>query len=79
MSRLYIGRLSHRARDRDVERLFESFGKLREIVLKNGYGFVVSIHIAITLVKSNSLFDKKVRQIYEFCIRVIFFINYWLL
>lgn len=41
-ARVYIGRLSHRARDRDVEKLFKPFGRIREIVLKNGYGFVVS-------------------------------------
>jgi len=39
-SRVYLGRLSHRARERDVEKLFKSFGRIREIVLKNGYGFV---------------------------------------
>lgn len=41
-NRVYIGRLSHRARDRDVEKLFKGYGRIREIVLKNGYGFVVS-------------------------------------
>jgi RNA recognition motif-containing protein len=41
MSRLYIGRLSDSARERDVERFFKGYGRLREIVLKNGYGFVV--------------------------------------
>ena len=49
-ARVYIGRLSHRARDRDVEKLFKSFGRIREIVLKNGYGFVVSrFYIGILL------------------------------
>lgn len=42
-ARLYIGRLSDVARDRDVERFFKGYGRIREIVLKNGYGFVVSI------------------------------------
>jgi len=42
-ARLYIGRLSDSARDRDVERFFKGYGRLREIVLKNGYGFVVSV------------------------------------
>jgi len=41
--RLYIGRLSDTARDRDVERFFKGYGRIREIVLKNGYGFVVSV------------------------------------
>jgi RNA recognition motif-containing protein len=42
MSRLYLGRLSDSARERDVERFFKGYGRIREIVLKNGYGFVVS-------------------------------------
>lgn len=41
-TRVYIGRLSHSAREKDVERFFKGYGKVREIVLKEGYGFVVS-------------------------------------
>jgi len=39
-TRVYIGRLSHRARERDVEDFFRGFGKIRDVILKNGYGFV---------------------------------------
>lgn len=39
-SRVFVGRLSYRARESDVERFFRGFGKIREINLKNGYGFV---------------------------------------
>jgi len=35
--RVFIGRLSHRARESDVERFFRGFGKIREINLKNDY------------------------------------------
>nr|CAB3266593.1 serine/arginine-rich splicing factor 5 [Phallusia mammillata] len=38
--RVYVGRLSHRARESDVERFFRGFGKIRDIMLKNGFGFV---------------------------------------
>lgn len=38
--RVYLGRLSHSARESDVERFFKGFGKIREITLKEGYGFV---------------------------------------
>lgn len=41
-TRVYIGRLSHHARERDVERFFKGYGRLRDVMLKNGYGFVVS-------------------------------------
>jgi len=39
-TRVFIGRLNHRARESDVERFFKGYGKLRDISLKNGYGFV---------------------------------------
>jgi len=40
-TRVYIGRLPDSAKDRDVERFFKGYGRIREILLKNGYGFVV--------------------------------------
>ena len=43
MSRVYIGRLSYQAREKDIERFFKNYGHIREINLKNGFGFVVSI------------------------------------
>jgi len=42
MSRIYVGRLSYNAREKDVERFFRGFGRIRDINLKNGFGFVVS-------------------------------------
>lgn len=38
--RVYIGRLSPRAREHEVERFFQGYGKIRDIMLKNGFGFV---------------------------------------
>ncbi|XP_042600603.1 serine/arginine-rich splicing factor 6-like isoform X1 [Cyprinus carpio] len=40
MSRVYVGKLSYRAREKDVERFFKGYGKILEVDLKNGYGFV---------------------------------------
>ncbi len=40
MSRVYIGRLPQRASERDVERFFKGYGRIRDVVVKNGYGFV---------------------------------------
>lgn len=42
MSRIYVGRLSYQVREKDVERFFRGFGRIRDINLKNGFGFVVS-------------------------------------
>lgn len=44
-TRVYIGRLSHHARERDVERFFKGYGRLRDVMLKNGYGFVVGFFV----------------------------------
>ncbi|MFH4978544.1 hypothetical protein AB6A40_005253 [Gnathostoma spinigerum] len=39
-ARVYIGRLSYRASERDIEYFFRGYGRIRDIVLKNGFGFV---------------------------------------
>lgn len=39
-SRIYIGRLPYRAQEKDIEKFFKGYGKIREMMLKNGYGFV---------------------------------------
>jgi len=39
-ARVFIGRLPSRASERDVEHFFKGFGKIREVVLKTGFGFV---------------------------------------
>jgi len=38
--RVYIGNIPGNARERDVEKFFKGYGRLREVVVKNGYGFV---------------------------------------
>lgn len=47
MSRVYIGRLSYRAREKDVERFFKGYGKILEVDLKNGYGEIYSLFAAV--------------------------------
>eukprot|EP00096_Caligus_rogercresseyi_P014187 TRINITY_DN66_c0_g1_i7.p1 TRINITY_DN66_c0_g1~~TRINITY_DN66_c0_g1_i7.p1 ORF type:complete len:136 (-),score=19.47 TRINITY_DN66_c0_g1_i7:866-1273(-) len=39
-TRVYMGGLSRRVRERDVEKLTRKYGRVREVSLKNGYGFV---------------------------------------
>ncbi|KAG0168013.1 Serine/arginine-rich splicing factor 6 [Apophysomyces sp. BC1015] len=38
--RVYIGRLSQDAKQEDLERLFKEYGKIQEVTLKKGFGFV---------------------------------------
>lgn len=42
-SRVYVGGLPFGVRDRDLEKFFKGFGRIRDILIKNGYGFVVSV------------------------------------
>lgn len=39
-TRLYVGGLPHGVNERDLERFFRGYGRMREVLLKNGYGFV---------------------------------------
>ncbi|XP_040570202.1 serine-arginine protein 55 [Lepeophtheirus salmonis] len=39
-SRVYVGNLPENVRERDVEKLFKEYGRIREVVIKSGYGFV---------------------------------------
>lgn len=41
-TRIYIGRLNYEVRERDLEKFFKGYGRIREILIKNGFGFVVS-------------------------------------
>lgn len=41
-SRVYVGGLPYGVRERDLERFFKGYGRTRDILIKNGYGFVVS-------------------------------------
>lgn len=38
---MYLGRLPYHVREDDVERFVKGYGRVRDIMLKNGYGFVV--------------------------------------
>lgn len=38
--RVFIGRLNPAAREKDVERFFKGYGRIRDIDLKRGFGFV---------------------------------------
>lgn len=50
MSRVYIGKLSYRAREKDVEKFFKGYGKILEVDLKNGYGGYPAHFVAHRLV-----------------------------
>lgn len=41
-TRVYVGRLSNDTREKDLERFFKGYGRLTEVLMKNGYSFVVS-------------------------------------
>lgn len=40
VTRVFVGRLNYEVRERDLERFFRGYGRIEDIVLKNGFGFV---------------------------------------
>lgn len=48
-ARVFLGRLPRDIREKDIEKFFRGFGRIREINLKNGFGFVVGCVIFISL------------------------------
>lgn len=43
-TRIYLGRLARDVRERDIEKFVRGYGRVREVSIKVGYGFVVSLH-----------------------------------
>ncbi len=39
-TRVYVGRLPYKASERDVEHFFRGYGRIVEVIMKNGYAFV---------------------------------------
>lgn len=39
-NRVYLGNLSEDTRERDIEKFFKGYGKIRDVILKGTYGFV---------------------------------------
>lgn len=58
MTRVFIGRLSMSARESDVEKFLRGYGKVRDISLKRGYGFVVRYQCASISRNNLSLVEK---------------------
>lgn len=44
-TRVYVGRISYDVRERDIEKFFKGYGRIREILLKDGFAFVVSFFL----------------------------------
>ena len=38
--RVYVGNIPSDTRDRDLEKFFKGYGRINDVVVKNGYGFV---------------------------------------
>uniref|UniRef100_A0A1B6DQ13 RRM domain-containing protein n=1 Tax=Clastoptera arizonana TaxID=38151 RepID=A0A1B6DQ13_9HEMI len=39
-TRVFVGGLTYRVRERDLERFFRKFGRVKEVAMKNGFAFV---------------------------------------
>ncbi|KAI7691676.1 Serine-arginine protein 55 [Sarcoptes scabiei] len=43
-TRVYVGRISYDVRERDIEKFFKGYGRIREILLKDGFAFEFDDH-----------------------------------
>jgi splicing factor, arginine/serine-rich 4/5/6 len=43
-AQIYIGHLSHRIQERDLEKEFKPFGEIKDVAVKRGFGFIVRDH-----------------------------------
>lgn len=41
-TRVFVGGLTYRVRERDIEKFFRKYGRIKEVAMKNGFAFVVS-------------------------------------
>lgn len=48
-SRIYVGKLPSDVREREIEKSFGKYGKIREIAMKGNYCFIVSVFIMVWL------------------------------
>ena len=39
-TRVFIGNIHNNCREKDIDRFFKNYGRLRDVVIKQGYGFV---------------------------------------
>lgn len=39
-TRVFVGGITYRVRERDIERFFRKYGRIKEISMKNGFAFV---------------------------------------
>lgn len=42
-TRVFVGGLTYRVRERDIEKFFRKYGRIKEVAMKNGFAFVVSL------------------------------------
>ena len=49
--RLYVGKIPRDVRERDVDKTFRKFGRIREIAMKGNYCFIVCNFLPSNLLK----------------------------
>lgn len=52
---MYVGGLPYGVREKDLERFFKGYGRIRDVLIKNGYGFCVSTNSVVMFWKVSLL------------------------
>lgn len=56
-SRLYVGKLPSDIRERDIDKVFGKFGRIREIAMKGNYCFIVRVVLILKEIQSSFFFQ----------------------
>ena len=77
-TRVYVGGLSHRTREKDVERFFRKFGRIREISMKvtrdrvNSFYLFIDRHVDL-------LYLSYIQYFQRITVKPLYFLTEWIL
>ena len=77
-TRVYVGGLSHRTREKDVERFFRKFGRIREISMKvtrdrvNSFYLFIDRHVDL-------LYTYYFTSLAKITVKPLYFLTEWIL
>ena len=77
-TRVYVGGLSHRTREKDVERFFRKFGRIREISMKvtrdrvNSFYLFIDRHVDL-------LYLSYIQSFQRITVKPLYFLSEWIL
>ena len=78
-TRVYVGGLSHRTREKDVERFFRKFGRIREISMKVTRDRVNSFYLFIDRHVDLLYLSSYIQSFLRITVKPLYFLTEWIL